>query len=192
MGYANVRHYKGGLVAWQERGGALEAEVLEEPDIVPVLVRPPEGEMPAAVRTSRRATARTPWAVRALDAFGDRSVGQLLSLWLGVVLACGILYWLADYESIDALRESGAVMGHSWRDLLTAEYFSFVTATSVGFGDVVPAGLSRVLAVVEAMAGLVIFGSLISKFVSRRQDRIIAEIHQTTFEEGLARVRTNL
>ncbi|MDE3156795.1 MAG: two pore domain potassium channel family protein [Acidobacteriota bacterium] len=148
--------------------------------------------MVPVVRTSHRATARTPWAVRALDAFGDRSVGQLLSLWLGVVLTCGLLYWLADVSLLNDLRQGGAPVGHGWRDFLTAEYFSFVTATSVGFGDVVPTGLSRVLAVVEAMAGLVIFGSLISKFVSRRQDRIIAEIHQTTVEEGLARVRTNL
>jgi len=178
MGYANVRHYKGGLAGWQERGGALEAEVVEETEIV--------------ARRTRPAPARTPRAVRALDAFGDRSVGQLLALWLGLVLTWGVLYWLADYEAIDALREGGALVGHGWRALATAQYFSFVTATSVGFGDVVPMGLSRVLAVLEAMAGLVIFGSLISKFVSRRQDRIIAEIHQTTFEEGLARVRTNL
>src|SRR5262249_15067901 len=71
-------------------------------------------------------------------------------------------------------------------------YFSFVTATSVGFGDVVPVGLARVLAVTESAVTLIIFGCLVSKFVSRRQELLIEEIHRITFEERLGRVRTNL
>jgi potassium channel LctB len=203
MGYTHVRHYKGGLAEWQELGGAVEsededagtvdAEVVEEPPVAPpedderVTPRPVAGR-----RSIRRPVARTPWAVRALDAFGNRTVGQLLALWLAVVVACGVAYWVAAFAGGTTLVEQGTPIGLGWRAFATAQYFSFVTATSVGFGDVVPIGLLRVVAVFEAMAGLVIFGSLISKFVSRRQDRIIAEIHQTTFEEGLARVRTNL
>jgi hypothetical protein len=46
--------------------------------------------------------------------------------------------------------------------------------------------------VVEAVAGLVIFGCVVSKFVSRRQEELIGEIHHIAFEERLGRVRTNL
>ncbi|HUK40448.1 MAG TPA: potassium channel family protein, partial [Candidatus Acidoferrales bacterium] len=76
--------------------------------------------------------------------------------------------------------------------LATAIYFSFVTALSIGYGDVVPLGPLRILAVTEGIAGLLIFGCVISKLVSRRQEELVEEIHRTTFEDRLDRVRTNL
>jgi hypothetical protein len=71
-------------------------------------------------------------------------------------------------------------------------YFSAVTATSVGYGDIVPTGVARVLAIGEGISGLILFGCVVSKFVSRRQEALIAEIHHIAFEERLGRVRTNL
>src|SRR5438094_520667 len=71
------------------------------------------------------------------------------------------------------------------RGLLTALYFSFVTATSVGYGDVVPLGFARALAIAEAATGLLLFGCLISKLISTRQEQLIEEIHRTTFEDRL-------
>jgi hypothetical protein len=56
----------------------------------------------------------------------------------------------------------------------------------------VPHGAARVIAVIEAITGLVIFGCVVSKFVSRRQEALIAETHHIAFEERLGRVRTNL
>ena len=37
-----------------------------------------------------------------------------------------------------------------------------------------------------------LFGCVISKFVSRRQEQLIGEIHRIAFEDRLGRVRTNL
>ena len=45
-------------------------------------------------------------------------------------------------------------------------YFSFVTLTTVGFGDVVPvAGGVRTLAVVEALIGQIVLVSLVARLV---------------------------
>jgi hypothetical protein len=88
--------------------------------------------------------------------------------------------------------EGGNLLPATLEGLLTAVYFSFITATSVGYGDVVPVGLARVLAAAESAAGLVIFGCLISKLVSRRQEQLVEEIHDVAFEDRLGRVRTNL
>lgn len=75
---------------------------------------------------------------------------------------------------------------------LSAVYFSAVTATSVGYGDIVPTGIGRAIAVAEGMAGLILFGCVVSKFVSRRQEELLAETHRIAFEDRLGRVRTNL
>jgi hypothetical protein len=50
----------------------------------------------------------------------------------------------------------------------------------------------RILAVTEGAIGLLIFGCLISKLVSRRQEALVEETHRIAFEDRLDRVRTNL
>ncbi len=55
-----------------------------------------------------------------------------------------------------------------------------------------PTGAARVVAIGEGIAGLILFGCVVSKFVSRRQEQVIGEIHRIAFEDRLGRVRTNL
>ena len=112
-------------------------------------------------------------------------------IWIGIAVGCGLLYWLSGFFGT-SLLQNGKPLGHDLNSLMAAIYFSFVTATSVGYGDVLPAGPIRVLAVAEGAMGLLMFGAIIAKFVSRRQDEIVREIHEITFEERLDRVQMNL
>jgi len=127
-----------------------------------------------------------------LDLVQQRSTLSLFLLWIGTILLCGLGYWFGALEGNHGLIEGGRPLGGDLRDLGSAIYFSFVTATSIGYGDIVPVGLARVIAVAEAISALLIFGAVVAKFVSRRQDQLMSEIHRTTFEERLDRVQTNL
>jgi hypothetical protein len=120
------------------------------------------------------------------------SYAKLVGVWLTIVVGCGILYWLIDLVVGNDLREGAKTVPANVGGFLTALYFSFVTATSIGFGDVVPLGPARFIAVLEGAAGLLIFGAIISKLVSKRQDDLIAETHRIAYEVRLGRVRTNL
>jgi len=120
------------------------------------------------------------------------STSQLFLLWIATVAVCGLGYWIAGLLGAHGLREAGAPVGDGFDGLLTSLYFSFVTATSVGYGDVVPVGMARIVAVTEAALALLIFGAVISKFVSHRQDELVREIHRVTFDERLNRVQSNL
>jgi hypothetical protein len=48
------------------------------------------------------------------------------------------------------------------------------------------------VAVTEGAIGLLVFGCVISKLVSRRQEALVEETHRIAFEDRLDRVRTNL
>jgi hypothetical protein len=135
---------------------------------------------------------RANMAVAIIDRLGELSMGSLLAVWFAVAIVCGLLYWLAGLLTGGGLLALGQPVRADVRGLITAVYFSFVTATSVGYGDVIPVGPVRVLAIVEAVTGLFLFGILVSKFVSRRQELLMQRIHETTFEERLGRLRTNL
>ena len=117
---------------------------------------------------------------------------QLFLVWIGTVLLCGFGYWVGALLGEHGLVEANQPLGIGIHGLASALYFSFVTATSVGYGDVLPVGFARLIAIVEAVTTLLIFGAVIAKLVSHRQDELVAEIHRVTFDDRLDRVQSNL
>jgi hypothetical protein len=117
---------------------------------------------------------------------------QLFMVWIATVALCGLAYWTGALLGDHVLLEGTAPVGAGLRGLGDALYFSFVTATSLGYGDIVPVGVARIIAVTEAVAELLIFGAVIAKFVSHHQDELVREIHRVTFDERLDRVQGNL
>jgi potassium channel LctB len=176
LGYANVRHYRGGMADWKERGGSVECNA-------PLIATPQapsrEQEMPA-------------WRFSGLEILANWPLERLVGFWLGMIVVFGVIYWLAGVGMGWGLQAGNAEVKSDFAGFGTAIYFSFVTALSIGYGDVIPIGPLRILAVIEGIAGLLIFGCVISKLVSRRQEELTQEIHRTTFEDRLDRVRTNL
>ena len=71
-------------------------------------------------------------------------------------------------------------------------YFSIITATSVGYGDIVPQGFSKVLSMLQAITALLIFAVFVTKLVSRRQDIALHEVHRMTFEGIFTSIRQGL
>lgn len=197
LGYDRVRDYLGGIEEWTSSAHPLDTQPHPYGEASP----PPPTDITATVltangaappRTRTLAERRRSWANAFLDTIDSVSTGRLFLLWLGMILACGAAYWISDLLGADPLVDGAAPLSRGVGGLLTAIYFSFTTATSVGYGDVLPLGGARVLAVVEAVGGLLVFGAIVAKFVSRRQDRIVSEIHQITFEDRLDRVQTGL
>jgi hypothetical protein len=176
MGYRSVRHYVGGIAEWTRDGGPVE----------PIATR---AEAHAAHGPERRVASA---GQRLADLIGRWTVGELLLAWVAMILSFGLVFWLAGSFEGRGLVAGGRVQALDLEGLLNAVYFSFVTALSIGYGDVLAAGPLRVLAVVEGAAGLLLFGCVISKLVSRRQEELIEETHRIAFEGRLGRVRTNL
>jgi hypothetical protein len=196
IGYTNVRHYHGGIADWKEAGLPLESASAAEALPLPPAPQSAAGSTPAP---ARRAAASRPtisrrrqWGSALLDLIDRLSPGQIFVVWLGMVIACGCLYWLTGFSGRPGLVDGGAPIAGTLSGLMSAIYFSFVTTTSVGYGDVLPIGPVRVLSIFEAVTGLLIFGALVAKFVSRRQDELVRDIYNVTFEGRLDRVQTNL
>ena len=164
------------MADWVERGCPVESN---SPSTFPPRARP----------IAPRNTARHfSW----LEIVANWPLERLVGFWLGMIIVFGVIYWLAGIGMGWGLQAGNAEVKPDLSGFATAIYFSFVTALSIGYGDVIPIGALRILAVIEGIAGLLVFGCVISKLVSRRQEELTAEIHQTTFEDRLDRVRTNL
>jgi hypothetical protein len=178
LGYRNLRYYIGGMADWIENGGPVEK-------VEPAAAPPRSGQN---IQSPIPSTSWTGF----LDLLAGWSLERLVGFWLGMILVFGLVYWGAGISMGWGLQAGNIAVKPDLEGLGTAIYFSFVTALSIGYGDVIPLGALRILAVAEGVAGLLIFGCVISKLVSRRQEDLTTEIHRTTFEDRMDRVRTNL
>ena len=197
LGYSNVRDYRGGIADWLESGEPTESA--PEPASMP----DPAIEMPTgpplavslngdAGRGPARLSRMDRWDKSVLGLVERRSTLELFIIWIVTIVLSGSCYWLGALMGEHGLVEAGHPVAADLNGFASALYFSFVTATSIGYGDIVPIGSARVIAVAEAITALMIFGAVVAKFVSHRQEELVTEIHRVTFEERLDRIEANL
>lgn len=174
MGYARLFHFPGGVQAW--RDAALRVQ---------------QGFPPPAARRRPSRIRRDRWAAF-IDLFERRTTADLVWTWLATIVVFACVYWSVSIAGGGALLEGGTRIEGGSRGFLTALYFSFGAATSVALGDIAPIGALRPLAIAEGVFGLLVFGALVSKILSRRQEQVVGEIHRIAFEDRLERVQTDL
>lgn len=99
----------------------------------------------------------------------QRLVIRLISVFLAVVGAFGLVYFAIGFISGSGLMFSGRSA-----TFLECIYFSVVTITTLGYGDVTPVGIARISASCEAIFGLIYAGYAISQVVSFKQEALIS------------------
>jgi len=77
---------------------------------------------------------------------------------LGAMVAHVIEIWIFGFGFYFLIKSEliGTLTGNFTGSLLDCGYHSFVTYTSLGFGDIIPTGYLRFVTGIEALAGLVL------------------------------------
>jgi hypothetical protein len=76
--------------------------------------------------------------------------------------------------------------------LMNSIYFSFVTSSSLGYGDITPQGVSKILVIFEVIFGLSVLSLFVSKLVTRKQELLLQSIYHTSFEQKSHNLRAGL
>lgn len=114
---------------------------------------------------------------------------HILLIWIGIILLFGLVYFL--FMTKKTLLFSN-LTNKPVRNIVDVIYFSFITATSTGFGDIVPLGAYKIITIFEVIFGLVLLAFVTSKLVSLKQDVILNEIYEISFNERINRLRSSL
>ncbi|WP_409297066.1 ion channel [Peribacillus sp. SCS-26] len=89
----------------------------------------------------------------------DKNMTVRNFIWLGllygtITLGFALIYLLLELKSYTVLLEKGQPLEGSYiYKLGSALYFSSITFFSVGYGDLVPSGLGRIVASIQAFMG---------------------------------------
>jgi len=114
---------------------------------------------------------------------------RIFFIWTTVIVLFGVGYFIfSSVRSYLYFSRSGAPV----EGLLDYIYFSFITATSTGYGDIVPLGIFKLLALVEVIFGLLLLAFVTSKLISIKQDIILNELYEISFNEKISRLRSSL
>ncbi|MDD5178097.1 MAG: potassium channel family protein [Candidatus Nanoarchaeia archaeon] len=114
---------------------------------------------------------------------------SILVIWTLVIVLFGCIYYFAqDSESylVYSIKQTPV---DSLQDSI---YFSFVAATTTGFGDIIPNGSFKIIAIFEVIFGLILIATVASKLVSIKQDAILGELYELSIKERVHKTRSSL
>ena len=112
------------------------------------------------------------------------SLGWMLAALTAVIAVFGLAYWLLEPLGAGIQFTYATAARPSLGDSL---YFSLVTISSLGYGDIRPVGLSRLLVGGEVIIGLSFFGLIVAKISSVKQDYILRRLYSEKVEAEVRR-----
>ena len=110
-------------------------------------------------------------------------------LWIWIVSFAAILVGFAILYAVLSPIGHGILDGNKpikpW-ELGLAIYFSAVTISSLGYGDIHPEGVARVFATLEVLLGLSIMGIVIAKITSKPLSHLVSRLFVSETKRQLA------
>lgn len=90
---------------------------------------------------------------------------SLLFIYVIVMLGYGLIYFILSFQGI-VLVENGELRDVSiLGSIIHSIYFSGVTLLTIGYGDITPIGIGRLIALTEALIGYVLPAAFVLKIV---------------------------
>ncbi|WP_420800278.1 ion channel [Neobacillus terrae] len=95
------------------------------------------------------------------------------TIYVTVMIGFALLYSLLHLNGHPVLGETGTVRPASdfIETIESSVYFSAMTLFSVGHGDIVPLGVGRAIAILEALIGYTIPAAFVAKAVSNMENK---------------------
>lgn len=110
------------------------------------------------------------------------SYSQLFATWTVIVLAAAMIYFALSFvpgpHGISHLDD----MTLPYR-FFNSVYFSIITATTVGYGDLIPHGVAKVVVCIQSLCSFFLATIFVAKLVSHRQEITLERVHKLTFED---------
>ncbi|GKU85227.1 ion channel [Niallia sp. NCCP-28] len=91
----------------------------------------------------------------------------LFFVYITIMIGFGLIYTLFQLNGFRVYLDSQTIVSplNFFDTLLTGVYFSGITLFSVGFGDLIPVGVGRIIVVIEALIGYTIPAAFVARAV---------------------------
>lgn len=94
---------------------------------------------------------------------------SLVIIFVIVIIGFGLIYFILSFQGI-ILVEHGELRQVSIAgSIIHSLYFSGVTMLTIGYGDITPIGIGRLIAVIQALIGYILPTAFVLRLVQRGQ-----------------------
>ena len=114
---------------------------------------------------------------------------HIFVIWISIIIIFGLVYHFFGGNSSFLIYTTDKAHV-DW--IVDKIFFSFMIASSSGFGYMAPIGFFRIVTIFEVVCGLILLALVTSKLVSIKQDIILSEIYEISFNEKINRMRSSL
>lgn len=95
----------------------------------------------------------------------------LLVIYTIVIIGFGLIYFILSFDHITLVENGDLSEAGVIGSLVHSLYFSGVTLLTIGYGDIIPIGIGRLIALIEALIGYILPTAFVLKLVQNSQDR---------------------
>ncbi len=112
------------------------------------------------------------------------SYGKIALCILGVLLLCAAYFWLLSPHG----------HGTTYKNLTwySAIYFSVITFSSLGYGDIAPIGFGKVIASFEVLSGLILVAGFVGKIASERQAALLRLVYTSEHQRRIVELEKEI
>ncbi|MAE68400.1 hypothetical protein CL635_01150 [bacterium] len=137
---------------------------------------------------------KTPRAFIVIEMLTGLTYTTLFTIWSAMAVLFAAAYFGLSYVGggIEHAPTSLANIADPLLRFANALYYSIITATSTGYGDITPVGFSKVLASMQSISALLVFAIFVTKLVSHQQEMTLTEVHRLTFEDVFHNTREGM
>ena len=122
---------------------------------------------------------------KAFSKIDNTSFKVILFIFILVLIFFALLYWQLS-SSNNGIEYANS--GKNNIDFLDALYFSTVTISSLGYGDIHPQGISKLLSSLQVLIGLLFLGILIAKITSSKMNYLLSRVYSNDLHEKIESV----
>jgi len=125
-----------------------------------------------------------------LNQIEEYSFSRYVCFFAGTVIVFGIAYsFLTPFNHglgpALTLSSPNGTLSSIFSTIPTGIYFSVVTISSLGYGDIYPLGFSRILVIIEVVIGLFLIGMIIARLTSRRLMHFVSRVFISSTQQQL-------
>ncbi|SET70803.1 potassium channel LctB [Oceanobacillus limi] len=96
----------------------------------------------------------------------------LLVTYAIIIIGFGLIYLILSFEDI-LLVENGELRDvNLLGTIIHSMYFSGVTMLTIGYGDITPIGIGRLIALIEALIGYILPTAFVLRLVQNTRDKL--------------------
>lgn len=93
----------------------------------------------------------------------------LIILYFTVIIGFGLLYFILSFQGVILVEHNELRQVSALGTFLHSMYFSGVTLLTIGYGDIAPIGIGRLIAVIQALIGYILPAAFVMRLVQVRE-----------------------